>query len=103
MDIAEKSMPNVAGLHSARAFLLDRAWRFREARSASEKALRDNPNDPDTSTFITDGMLVADTGQLAASGFVRRCSKPSNCTFILSCCFLLWRGRTRTPVQAKPH
>jgi DNA-binding winged helix-turn-helix (wHTH) protein len=65
LDIAEKSMPNVAGLHSARAFLLDRAWRFREARSASEKALRDNPNDPDTN-FHYGWHLVA-TGQPQAA------------------------------------
>jgi DNA-binding winged helix-turn-helix (wHTH) protein len=48
LEQAEQSAPRVAGLHSARAFLLDRAWRFREAREASELALRDNADDPDT-------------------------------------------------------
>lgn len=48
LDRAELSMPDVAGLYAARACLLDRAWRFREAGIAAEKALRDNPHDPDT-------------------------------------------------------
>jgi DNA-binding winged helix-turn-helix (wHTH) protein/Flp pilus assembly protein TadD len=65
LDVAEESMPTVAGLHSARAFLLDRAWRFREARSASEKALRDNPHDPDTNFHYGWHLLATDQAPAA--------------------------------------
>jgi DNA-binding winged helix-turn-helix (wHTH) protein/Tfp pilus assembly protein PilF len=65
LDLAEQSMPGVAGLYSARAFLLDRAWRFREARSASERALRDNPHDADTNFHY--GWHLLATGQAEAA------------------------------------
>lgn len=45
---AERIAPGVAGLHSARAYLLDRAWRFQEAAAACAQALNDNPDDADT-------------------------------------------------------
>lgn len=48
LDVAEQRAPGAVGMRSARAFLLDRAWRFREAGVASEQAMHDHPNDPDT-------------------------------------------------------
>lgn len=65
LEVAERSMPNVTGLHSARAYLLDRAWRFREARNASEKAILDNPYDPDTNFHY--GWHLLATGRAEAA------------------------------------
>ncbi len=48
LKTAERIAPTVAGLHSARAYLLDRAWRFDEAEASYAQALRDNPDDADT-------------------------------------------------------
>lgn len=48
LEIAERDAPTVSGLHSARAYLLDRAWRFQEAEAAFAQAFHDNPDDADT-------------------------------------------------------
>ncbi|RJG05633.1 hypothetical protein D3870_06015 [Noviherbaspirillum cavernae] len=48
LDAAERLAPVTVGLNSARAALLDRAWRFREAEAACMRALRDNPDDADS-------------------------------------------------------
>lgn len=65
LDIAGQCTPDVAGLHSARAYLLDRAWRFRESRTAFQQALRDNPQDADTNFHY--GWHLLATGQAEAA------------------------------------
>ncbi|WP_229751149.1 winged helix-turn-helix domain-containing protein [Undibacterium terreum] len=65
LDTAEQFAPEVAGLHSARAYLLDRTWRFRESRTAFERALRDNPHDADTNFHY--GWHLLATGQAGAA------------------------------------
>jgi DNA-binding winged helix-turn-helix (wHTH) protein len=65
LEIAEQDTPNAPGLHSARAFLLDRAWRFAEAGVASQRALADNPHDPDTNFHY--GWHLLATGEAEAA------------------------------------
>ncbi|MES2106729.1 MAG: winged helix-turn-helix domain-containing protein [Pseudomonadota bacterium] len=65
LELAEQSAPEVAGLHSARAYLLDRAWRFRESHQAFQLALRDNPLDADTNFHY--GWHLLATGQADAA------------------------------------
>jgi DNA-binding winged helix-turn-helix (wHTH) protein len=65
LDIAERLSPAVAGLHSARAYLLDRAWRFDEAARSFASALRSHADDGETHFHY--GWHLLATGQAEAA------------------------------------